>query len=168
MRPIIQNRGILNPTSNWLQSSSDNDSDPDFDQFVQNTEDMDSEDAWSPCSSPVNENNMGEFESNDMYIDDDILINPRARIPAPDSPTNAISVANDFDLDHYFLDPEGLNLVNPFPNSQEIEYDQDLEHFLLAPNGEYLDNQGMSESDSDNDLAFELDPEPPPGPVDPG
>ena len=51
-----------------------------------------------------------EFEINDQYIDDE--------------------------LEHYFLDPEGLNLMNPFG----------------MPNG------GIDEED----------PEPSPGPVDPG
>ena len=75
-------------------------------------------------------------------------------------------VTSESDLDHYFVDPEGLNLLNPFPVDQENEYNADLDHFLLDPNGVYLDNQVMS--DSDNDVAFGLDPKPSPGPVDPG
>ena len=46
-----------------------------------------------------------------------------------------------------------------------IMYDSNLEHYQVGPDGEYLENQGTS--DSDNDLAHELDPEPSPGPVDP-
>ena len=49
--PIIPNRGQLDPESNWLQSSSDGDSDPDHDQFLLNADDMYSEDAWSSCSA---------------------------------------------------------------------------------------------------------------------
>ena len=54
--------------------------------------------------------NDGEFEVNDQYIDDE--------------------------LEHYFVDPEGLNLMNPFATS--------------------------------NDQTHAEDPEPSPGPFDPG
>ena len=48
--PLIPNRGHLDPASNWLQFSSDNDSDPEYDQFLLNANDMYSDDAWSSCS----------------------------------------------------------------------------------------------------------------------
>ena len=48
-------------------------------------------------------------------------------------------------------------------------HDSDLDHYLLAPDGEYLEDISELElSDSDNALEHDLDPEPSPGPVDPG
>ena len=49
--------------------------------------------------------------------------------------------------------------------------DSDLDHYLVGPDGVYLNevselDTGMS--DSDDDLVLGLDPEPSPGPVDPG
>ena len=112
--PLIPNRGHLDPTSNWLQSSSENDSDPDHDQFLLNADDLYCDDAWSYYSDTDTQGNNtvndNDFEINDQYIDDD--------------------------LEHYFLDSEGLNLMNPF---------------------------GIP-----NDQANEEDPEPSPGPFDPG
>ena len=108
--PISPHRGRLNSESNWLQSSTDSNVDTDNDQFLLNANDLHSDDAWSPYSDSNSTINEDEFEFNDQYIDDD--------------------------LEHYFLDPEGLNLMNPFG----------------MPNG------GIDEED----------PEPPPGPVDPG
>ena len=93
---------------------TENDSDPDHDQFLLNADDLYSDDPWSSYSDTDTQGNNtvndNEFEINDQYIDDD--------------------------LEHYFLDPEGLNLMNPF---------------------------GLS-----NDQANEDDPEPSPGPFDPG
>jgi len=111
---LLPNRGSLDPASNWLQSSSENDSDLDHDQFLLNANDQYSDDAWSPYSGnePSNNStaNVEDFETNDQYIDDE--------------------------LEHYFLDPQGLNLMDPFG----------------------LPNDGIDEED----------PEPSPGPVDPG
>ena len=108
--PISPNRGQLNPESNWLQSSSDSNDDFDNEQFLLTANDLHSDDAWSPYSDSNSTPDDDEFEINDQYIDDE--------------------------LEHYFLDPEGLNLMNPFG----------------MPNG------GIDEED----------PEPSPGPVDPG
>ena len=44
--------------------------------------------------------------------------------------------------------------------------DSDLDHYLLDPDGVYLENQAIS--NTDNDSVIGLDPEPSPGPVDPG
>ena len=46
-----------------------------------------------------------------------------------------------FELDHYFLDPEGLNLIDPF---------------------------AIHQGQSNNDAVYEEDPEPSLGPFDPG
>ena len=64
-----------------------------------------SDDAWSPCSDPDTQDNSSinndDFEINDQYIDDD--------------------------LDQYLLDPESLNLIDPFdmpqvqPNKEDPE-----------------------------------------------
>ena len=71
--PLIPNRAQLDPTSNWLQSSSDTDSDHDHDQFMLNANDIYSDDAWSSCSSDnQDKNNQNDFEINYMYIGDDI------------------------------------------------------------------------------------------------
>ena len=76
---------------------------------------MYSDDAFSDIDTSENNATInGDFEINDQYIDDNI----------------------DEDLEHYFLDPEGLNLMDPFG----------------------LPNDGIDEED----------PEPSPGPVDPG
>ena len=75
--PVMPNRGHLGPTSNWLQSSSENGSDLDHDQFLLNANDMYSDDAWSSCSaSDTQGNNTGwndDFETNDQYIDDELI-----------------------------------------------------------------------------------------------
>ena len=85
--PSLPNRGLLNPTSNWLQSSSENDSNPDHDQFLLNAEDMFSDDAWSSCSSQdvLEHNNIGQngFDFNDEYIDDDLYDNNNTDNPVP-------------------------------------------------------------------------------------
>ena len=71
---------------------------------------------------------------------------------------------SELDPDNYLLDPEGQNLINPAEDSNDSE----LENYLLGPDGVYLENQGWSESNSDNESVPELDPELPAGPGDPG
>ena len=51
--------------------------------------------------------------------------------------------------------------------------ESDLDHYLVGPDGIYLNqspniNTESEMSDNDNDLVPGLDPEPSPGPVDPG
>ena len=93
---------------------TENDSNPDHDQFLLNADDLYSDDAWSSYSDTDTQGNNtvndNDFEINDQYIDED--------------------------LEHYFLDPEGLNLMDLF---------------------------GIPNEETD-----EEDPEPSPGPVDPG
>ena len=55
---LVPNRAQLDPTSNWLQSSSGSDTDPDHDQFLLNADDLYSDDAWSSYSSNNNDNIM--------------------------------------------------------------------------------------------------------------
>ena len=137
--PIVPNRGQLNPESNWLQSSSDNDTDPDHDQFLLNADDLYSDDAWSSCSDAMgNDLGQNEFDINDDYIDDDLLdnnTNVRLLEPTQDPEETHSPV----ELDQYLLDPEGLNLIDPFT----------MNH-------------------SDNADAHVGDPEPNQGPFDPG
>merc|ERR1712115_247557 len=135
----LPNRGHLDPTSNWLQSSSGSDSDPDHDQFLLNANDMYSDEAWSSCSDAVG-NDIGQdgFDINDGYIDDDFSANnTNLRLQEPSQgPEEQYSSS---ELDNYFLDPNGLNLIDPFVVPQTL----------------------------DND-AHDGDPEPSPGPFDPG
>merc|ERR1712242_332338 len=79
-----------------------------------------------------------EFEFNDMYIDDDI---------------NSLQ----FELNQ---GPE----LSPVRANFDPENDSDLDHYLLGPDGVYLDE--ISEISFDSVPG--LDPEPSPGPVDPG
>ena len=92
--------------------------------------------------------NHSDFSINDEYIDDDL------------EPVS---------------EPE--HNIEPIQNHNEInfdpEYDSDLDHYLVGPDGIYLDQSpnidtGSEMSDNDNDLVPGLDPEPFPGPVDPG
>ena len=105
---------------------------------------MFSDDAWSSCSSQdVPEiNNIGQngFDFNDEYIDDELYTNNIADAPVPQPSPGPEELYSPSELDHYFLDPDGLNLVDPF---------------------------GMPQRKSDNDV-HEGDPEPSPGPFDPG
>ena len=79
-----------------------------------------------------------EFEFNDMYIDDDIY--------------------------SFQFEPNQGPELSPVRASFEPENDSDLDHYLLGPDGVYLDE--ISETSSDSVPG--LDPEPSPGPVDPG
>ena len=80
------------------------------------------------------------FDINDEYIDDD-LFNNNIDTLAPEPSPGLEEAYSPSDLDHYFLDPEGLNLIDPFATSQ----------------GQF-----------NNDVAHDGDPEPNPGPFDPG
>ena len=136
--PLLPNRAHLDPASNWLQSSSGSEADPDHDQFLLNADDMYSDDAFSSYSSSNNDgnegNNLDDFEINDIYIDDNIE-------PTQDNTSN-----------------ENVNY--------DLHNDSELNHYLLAPDGVYLENQSFTSSD--DDMLHDLDPEPSPGPVDPG
>ena len=81
------------------------------------------------------------FETNDEYIDDEIFHNENANVPLPVPSPGPVELYSPDELDHYFLDPEGLNLVDPF----------------VLP-----ENQNSSSSVNDGD------PVPYPGPYDPG
>ena len=159
------NRGQLNPNSEWLQSDSESEADIDEEQFLLNANDMANDDGSSTSSESVD--NLDDFVIQDEYLDDDLepdLLNPvPARSESDNDSTNSFP-DSDLDPDNYLLDPEGLNLINPVEDNNDSE----LENYLLGPEGVYLDNQGWSESNSDNDLDFDLDPELPSGPVDPG
>merc|ERR1712115_291679 len=138
IQPLAPNRGHLDPTSNWLQSSSENESDPDYDQFLLNTNDTYSDDAWSSCSE-IRDNGLSQdgFDINDSYIDDDLLAN-NANIRLAESSQEVHSPS---ELDNYFLDPEGLNLIDPFI---------------------------VNQPSTDEDMINDGDPEPDRGPFDPG
>ena len=79
-----------------------------------------------------------EFEFNDMYIDDDIY--------------------------SFQFEPNQGPELSPVRANFDPENDSDLDHYLLGPDGVYLDE--ISETSFDSVPG--LDPEPPPGPVDPG
>jgi len=148
------NIGNLDPNSEWLQSSSDTDSDIDESQFLLNADDMLDDSEYGSTSS--DNSSLNDFIINDEYIDDEIIHNN-------DSDT-------DSEIENFLVDPEGLNLINPFHQNSETDaindYDSELDHYLLDPEGLNLGNQ--DNSDTDNELVIGLDPEPSPGPVDPG
>ena len=48
----------------------------------------------------------------------------------------------------------------------DLHNNSDLNHYLLGPDGIYLENQELTSSD--DEMLQDLDPEPSPGPVDPG
>ena len=113
-----------------------------FDNFL-----LGPDDIASGIESNVSENNSDEespngnpeeFEFNDIYIDDDI---------------STFQIEPD-------LDPE----LSPIRANFDPENDSDLDHYLLGPDGVYLDE--ISETSFDSVPG--LEPEPPPGPVDPG
>ena len=135
---LIPNMAHLDPTPNWLQSSSGSETDPDHDQFLLNADDMHSNDAWSSYSGNNNDNNEGnnldDFEINDTYIDDD-------------------------------LEPTQDNTSDGNVNF-DLHNNSDLNHYLLGPDGIYLENQELTSSD--DEMLQDLDPEPSLGPVDPG
>ena len=159
------NRGQLNPNSEWLQSDSESEADIDEEQFLLNANDMANDDGSSTSSESVD--NLDDFVIQDEYLDDDLepdILNPVPSRSDSDNDSTNPSYDSELDPDNYLLDPEGLNLIN----TVEDNNDSDLENYLLGPDGVYLENQGWSESNSDNDLDPDLDPEPPSGPVDPG
>ena len=136
---------ILDNEQNWLQSSSDNVSDLDHDQFLLNTNDMYSDEAWSSYSdSDTHGNNIAgndDFETNDQYIDDELIPHNSLTSPVLEPSPGPVELYDTTELDHYFLDPEGLNLIDPF----------------AIPQGQ-----------PNNDTVHGEDPEPSPGPFDPG
>ena len=77
------------------------------------------------------------FDINDSYIDDDLLAN-NANIRLAESSQEVHSPS---ELDNYFLDPEGLNLIDPFI---------------------------VNQPSTDEDMVNDGDPEPDQGPFDPG
>ena len=81
---------------------------------------------------------LEEFEFNDMYIDDDIYSLQFEQNQGPE--------------------------LSPVRANFDPEHDSDLDHYLLGPDGIYLDE--ISETSFDSIAG--LDPEPSPGPVDPG
>ena len=84
---------------------------------------------------------LDDFEINDIYIDDEM---------------DAHEIAN-----------VNIESVQDTGNtSVEQHNDPDLYHYLVAPDGVYLKKQ--ENSDNESDLFQALDPEPSPGPVDPG
>ena len=96
------------------------------------------------------QNNLDDFEINDIYIDDDIEAN-----------------------ENYIWDPEPSPGHNYLDLNFDPNTDSDLDHYLVGPDGIYLheiqDNSfDLYISNSDNDSVLGLDPEPSPGPVDPG
>ena len=131
----------MHSVTNWLQSSPDNGSDIDQDQFLLNANDMFSDDAWSSYNESDTEGNNAILETNDEYIDDDIFHNDNANAPLPELSPGPVEPYSPNELDHYFLDPEGLNLVDPFD---------------------------LPERQNNNSLTNDGDPEPNPGPFDPG
>ena len=73
--PLLPNRGQLDPASNWLQSSSESNTDLDQDQFLLNADDMYSDADFSSCSDPDVQGNdsLDDFEITDHYVDDEPL-----------------------------------------------------------------------------------------------
>ena len=102
---------------------------------------MYSDDAWSSCSDAVG-NDLGQegFDINDGYIDDDLFAN-NTNIRLLEPSQGPEEVYSPSELDNYFLDPEGLNLADPF---------------------------AVNQTHSDVDTANGGDPEPYQGPFDPG
>merc|ERR1712115_335981 len=101
---------------------------------------MFSDDAFSSYDGSDAESNNDVFETNDEYIDDEIYHNESANVPLPVPSPGPVELYSPNELDHYFLDPEGLNLVDPF----------------------------VPENQNSNSSANVGDPEHYPGPFDPG
>ena len=102
---------------------------------------MYSDDAWSSCSDAErNDLEQDDFDINDGYIDDDLLDN-NTNIRLLEHSPGPEGVYSPSELNNYFLDPEGLNLVDPFIANQ---------------------------THSDDDIAHGGDPESYQGPFDPG
>merc|ERR1712242_137472 len=139
------------PDLSPYQSDIESDHNSDMDQFLLNAEDILSEDTDSDLYSEADtetELDHNDFSINDEYIDDDL------------EPVS-----------------EHEQEIEPIQNHNEInfdpEYDSDLDHYLVGPDGIYLDQSPNIDTESemsynDNDLVIGLDPEPSPGPVDPG
>ena len=76
---------------------------------------------------------------------------------------------DDFEINDIYIDdniePTQDNTSNENAN-YDLHNDSELNHYLLAPDGVYLENQSFTSSD--DDMLHDLDPEPSPGPVDPG
>ena len=121
--------------------SSDSIINHDEAQFLLNAEDLYSEIETESETDSTN-SSLDDFEIADEYIDDE-------PIPVPDQ-----------DLEP---NPNNINF--------DPDHDSDLDHYLVGPDGVYLEQA----SDTDTDMSFygndpvpALDPEPSPGPVDPG
>ena len=96
---------------------------------------------------------------------------------------NVTHTDNDFSINNEYIDDDLEPVSEPEQNIEHIhnlndvnfdpEYDSDLDHYLVGPDGIYLDQSSNRDTDSEmsnyeNDLVPGLDPEPSPGPVDPG
>ena len=74
---------------------------------------MFSDDAWSSYNESESGSTNENFEINDEYIDDELFHNEDSN-QAPQPSPGSVELYSPDELDHYFLDPEGLNLVDPF------------------------------------------------------
>ena len=92
-----------------------------------------SDDAWSSCSDLDTQGNNtsrdNEFEINDQYINDDFVHNINTDIPVPEPYPGPVELNDTLEFDHYFLDPEGLNLIDPFAIPQGHLNEEDPEPY---------------------------------------
>ena len=86
---------------------------------------------------------------------DDIASGTESNVSDNDSDENS----EEFEFNDMYIEDD----INSFLNL-DPEHDSDLDHYLLGPDGIYLDEI----SDVSFDSIAGLDPEPSPGPVDPG
>ena len=108
-------------------------------------QDRDLLDALS--SSDDSDHSSNEFEVNGEYIDDDI------------AEMSQNILLNQSELDNLLISPGGYSL------SPNMEYDSELDNYLIDPDGNNLPSD--VERPWDNSWPDE-DPEPAPGPHDPG
>ena len=147
------NRGVLNPSSNWLQSDSESSSEFDGNQLTSQVNDL----LDTSSSTDESEHSFNEFELNDEYIDDDIA----------EMSQNVL--LNQSELDNLLISPGGHNLSLNADYDSELgnsDYDSELENYLVDPDG---NNLPLNDAAAPwNNQWSDEDPEAAPGPHDPG
>ena len=69
-----------------------------------------------------------DYEINDQYIDDELIPNNTNDTSISEPSPGPAELNGTLELDHYFLDPEGLNLIDPLITPQEQLNTNDITH----------------------------------------
>ena len=182
--PDIQNNNpgfdLFDPDSDDEPSSGPETSDYDEDQYLLSPNAVPDLSPYQSYSEQDSDTNQFLLNENDMYSD----LDSESDTDSNSQNDSVNSNINDFHIEDIYIDDE-IDEIEPLPehdldpipdqdnnNSNFVhDRDSDLDHYLVGPDGVYLEQSTDTDSDMSfygNDLVPDLDPEPSPGPVDPG